>query len=123
MVQPSGHIIAPVKFLHLYSGDDGQSHIEEMTLDSHPALTELHGAMGVWFQRTPAGHFMDWHHAPRRQYVIMLAGEMEIGIGDGSLHSVRPGDVLFAEDLTGQGHTRRITSSEPRLSATVPLAD
>ena len=55
--------------------------------------------------------------------VIMLSGEMEIGLGNGSKHTVRPGDVLLAEDLTGQGHTRRITSSEPRISATVPLAD
>ncbi|HLG69710.1 MAG TPA: hypothetical protein VK009_04720 [Chloroflexota bacterium] len=112
-----------MKFLHLYSGDDGKSHIDEMTLESHPGLTELHGAKGVMFRSTPAGDFMDWHHAPRRQYVIMLAGEMEIGLGDGSVHRMGPGDVLFAEDLTGQGHTRRIVSQTPRIAATVPLAD
>jgi quercetin dioxygenase-like cupin family protein len=111
-----------VKFLHLFSGNDGQSHIESMTLESHPTLNELHAVKGVWIQTIEGGHFLDWHHAPRRQYVIMLSGEMEIGLGDGSMHQLGPGDVLFAEDLTGQGHTRRVTSDKPRISATVPLA-
>ena len=31
----------------LYSGDDGESHIEELNLASHPDLTALHGAKGV----------------------------------------------------------------------------
>ncbi len=111
-----------MKFLHLYSGDDGQSHVEEMTLESHPALTELHAVKGVWIQTIEPGHFLDWHHAPRRQYVIMLSGEMEIGLGDGSMHHLGAGDVLFAEDLTGKGHTRRVIGDKPRVSATVPLA-
>jgi hypothetical protein len=35
---------------------------------------------------------------------------------------VGPGDVLLAEDLTGQGHITRVVGTEPRLYATVPLA-
>ena len=31
----------------LYSGDDGESHIEELDLASQPDLTTLHGAKGV----------------------------------------------------------------------------
>ena len=42
---------------------------------------------------------------------------------DGSIHHMGPGDVLFAEDLTGQGHTRRVVSEAPRVAATVPVAD
>ena len=108
--------------MHLYSGDDGQSHIEEMTLESHPALTNLHAVKGVWMQTIEAGHFLDWHPAPRRQFVIMLAGGMEIGLRDGSLLRFGPGDVLLAEDVTGSGHTRRVNPDQPRLSATIPLA-
>jgi uncharacterized cupin superfamily protein len=51
----------------------------------------------------------------------MLAGEMEIGLEDGSVHTFGPGDVLLAEDVTGRGHTRRVSSAEPRISATIPL--
>jgi quercetin dioxygenase-like cupin family protein len=64
---------------------------------------------------------MDWHTAPRKQYVITLSGEVEIGLGDGSVHRFGPGDVMLAEDLTGQGHTTRAVGGGPRLSAAVPL--
>jgi hypothetical protein len=37
--------------------------------------------------------------------VITLSGSVDIGIGDGSRMTFHPGDVLLAEDTTGQGHT------------------
>ena len=45
----------------LYSGDDGESHIEELDLASHPDLTALHGAKGVVFRSTAV------HHHPVRR--------------------------------------------------------
>ena len=69
-------------FMRIYSGDDGESHIEEMDLESHPNLTELHSVTGIVFRQSEPGHFSDWHHAPRRQYVITIQGEGEIGLGD-----------------------------------------
>ena len=70
----------------LYSGDDGESHMEELDLASHPELSALHDAKGVVFRSTPPGSFSDWHTAPRRQYIITLSGEAEIGLGDGEQH-------------------------------------
>jgi hypothetical protein len=37
----------------LYSGEDGESHMEELDLASRPALTALQGAKGVVFRSTP----------------------------------------------------------------------
>ena len=107
----------------LYTGDDGQSHIEELDLESHPNLTTMESSAGVTFRESPPGSFSDWHNAPRRQYVITLSGEMEIGLGDGSVHRFGPGTALLAEDLTGQGHTTRNPGAAPRLGATVRLSD
>ena len=107
----------------LYTGDDGQSHVEELDLASSPSLTELHSTAGIVFRSTEAGHFSDWHNAPRRQYVITLSGEVEIGLGDGSVHRFGPGHVNFVEDLTGQGHTTRVVGNVPRIAATVHLSD
>ncbi len=109
--------------VRLYTGDDGQSHLEEINLESHPDFGAIQGTTGVVFRESPAGSFSDWHNAPRRQYVITLDGEMEIGLGDGSVHRFGAGTALLAEDLTGQGHTTRNSGSTTRLSATVPLAD
>lgn len=107
----------------LYTGDDGQSHIEELDLASSPDLTVLHSAKGVVFRQTEPGSFSDWHNAPRRQYVITLQGEVEIGLGDGTVHRFGPGHANYVEDLTGQGHTTRAVGDVPRITATVQLED
>ena len=36
--------------IRLYSGDDGESHIEVIDPSSHPAWTEVHNATGVVFR-------------------------------------------------------------------------
>jgi hypothetical protein len=110
-------------FIRLYTGKDGLTHIEEMDLATHPELATLQAAKGVVFRTTKAGHFSDWHNAPRRQFVITLAGEVEIGLADGSVHRYGAGHVTLAEDLTGKGHTTRVVGNQPRLSVTIPLAD
>ena len=107
----------------LYTGDDGQSHLEERDLETHPDLRSLDPATGIMFTQWPPGHFIDWHPAPRRQYVISLSGRVEIGLGDGTLHRYGPGDARLVEDTTGQGHTTRVVSNEPCLLAIVPLAE
>ena len=113
--------------VRIYTGADGETHFD----DVEPAFEQrgagerspLEEAKGVEFGRYQPGYFSDWHNAPRRQYVFGLSGMMEIGIGDGTVVSFGPGDVLVAEDLTGRGHTMRITGSEPRVHAAVPLLD
>ena len=112
-----------MSFARLYTGDDGRSHIEEMSPESHPDLTNMQSASGIVFRTVEPGYFVDWHTAPRRQYVITLEGEVEIGLEDGSLHRYGPGHVTLAEDLTGNGHTTRAVGDKPRVTATIPLAD
>ena len=107
--------------IRLYSGDDGDSHIEEIDTTTHPAWNTLHNAKGLVFRSSPSCDFSDWHIAPRRQYIITLSGEAEIGLADGTIHKLGPGDVNFAEDLTGHGHTTRVVGNVPRVTATVHL--
>src|SRR5215813_3178586 len=107
----------------LYTGPDGQTHIEELDLASHPELTSLLATKGVVFRSAEPGRFSDWHTAPRRQFVITLEGEVEIGLADGSVHRFGPGHVNLAEDLTGKGHTTRVVGNKPRVTATIHLAD
>ncbi len=95
-----------MKFLRLYTGDDGQSHFEELdTSDGSAHFSKTHTAAAVVFKNDPASHLLDWHPAPRRQYCITLSCSVEIRVGDGTAKTFGPGDVFLAEDLTGQGHT------------------
>ena len=111
-------------FMRLYTGDDGQSHLEELDMESGPtSWTEMQKATGITFRSTePQGKdSVQWHTAPRRQYCITLSGEAEIGLGDGTFHRFGAGDVMLAEDLTGQGHTTRSVGEGPRVVAYVPV--
>jgi quercetin dioxygenase-like cupin family protein len=119
------------KIWRVYSGADGQSHMTEVPLDMQPFVdsegahghgTAMQPAGGIAFRVAPAGYVLDWHCAPRRQYSISLSGTAEIEVGDGTVVRIEPGDVVLAEDLTGQGHITRVVGAEPRFYAIVPLA-
>jgi len=74
------------------------------------------------FREDPVGRFIDWHPAPRRQFVIILSGQLEIGFSDGTKQVFGPGDARLVEDTTGKGHTTRVHGSQPCMTATIPLA-
>jgi quercetin dioxygenase-like cupin family protein len=118
--------------VRVYTGDDGRSHLEEVTLALQPFIdtegaygegTPLQPATGISFRVAPLGYVLNWHCAPRRQYSITLSGEAEIEVGDGTVKRIGAGDVVLAEDLTGQGHITRVVGNQPRLSVVVPLPE
>ncbi|GAB4322562.1 MAG: hypothetical protein Kow0010_03450 [Dehalococcoidia bacterium] len=113
-----------MKATWIYTGDDNQSHLAEIDipLEAGPygSLSEIIPAEGIMFRVTDPGAVLDFHVAPRRQFVITLAGVAEIECGDGTTRRFGPGDILLADDTTGQGHiTREIEG--PRRSIFVPL--
>jgi quercetin dioxygenase-like cupin family protein len=120
------------KIWRVYSGEDGQSHIAAVPLSMQPFVdaegahgdaTPLQSARGITFRVSPPGYALGWHCAPRRQYSISLAGTAEIEVGDGTVAQIGPGDVVLAEDLTGQGHITRVVGDQPRFYAVVPLTE
>ena len=119
-------------YLRVYTGDDGKSHFEDFEPDFQPFVdlegahgdaTPLQAATGITIRRNPPGYFLDWHCPPRRQYAITIGGQVEIGVGDGTVRLLEPGSILLAEDTTGQGHTTRAVGNETRITIMVPLAD
>jgi hypothetical protein len=115
-----------IMIIRNYTDEDGKSRFEEipLTFEAYAGMREwtaLQEATGFRFVRWPAGFFLDWHNAPRRQYVIILAGQVEVGVAD-ETRRLEAGDVALEEDLTGQGHTARVVGDQPLLLAIVPLA-
>ena len=116
----------PLKITRLYTGEDGESHFEdvEIELADRGALgrvSSLEPATGILYRETDADYDYDWHTAPRRQLILNLVGTVEIEIGDGTCRRFGPGDVLLAEDTTGQGHVSRAVAGEPRRMVFVTL--
>ena len=106
----------------LYTGPDGQSRIDTIDLGRMTEWTKGLAATQISFRVWPVGEFLDWHPAPRRQFVIILSGQLEIGLGDGSKRVFGPGDARLVEDTTGKGHTTRIFGGQICVTATIPLA-
>jgi hypothetical protein len=101
-----------MQFFRLYSGDDGKSHFEDLqqTKASTYFLQNLPAKALVFKNDLNREDLHGWHTAPRRQWCITLAGNVEIGLGDGTKKTFGPGDVFLAEDVTGQGHTAKPTN-------------
>src|SRR5206468_9347676 len=105
-----------MKTHRLYTGPDGHSHIESFDLGKKPDWAKGLPTTQISFREWPRGEFIDWHPAPRRQFVIILSGQLEIGLGDGSKHVFGPGDVLGA---VADRKSTRLNSSHDQSSYAV----
>ena len=115
-----------MKITRVYSGPDGESHFEDVQIElvdrgDIGRLSVLKSATGVLFRETDGDYSLDFHCAPRRQFVINLDASIELEVGDGSKRVLGPGDVLLAEDTTGHGHISRAIDGRPRRSIFVTL--
>ena len=115
-----------MRVVRLYTGPDNKSHFEDIQIPLKDAgkvgfISELYKATGVVFRETTGDYNYDFHPAPRRQYVVNLEGEVEIEVGDGTRRILRAGDILLAEDTTGQGHISRAVAGKPRKSLFITL--
>ncbi len=112
--------------VRIYTGADNRSHFEDLQIPLKSTgkvgfLSELMKATGIVFRETGGDYSYDFHTAPRRQYVVNLEGEVEIEVGDGTKRILRSGDILLAEDTTGQGHISRAVAGKPRKSLFITL--
>jgi hypothetical protein len=47
------------------------------------------------------------------RYVITLTGTLEFETKSGATFTIRPGDILLAQDCTGSGHKWRLIGNDP----------
>ena len=94
----------------LYTGDDGRSHFGDLDVPMHDmpvgqASAPLDG--GRVLLRAVQDDRMDFHPAPMRQFVVHLTGVTEVECGDGAIREFTRGEVMLADDTTGEGHITR----------------
>ena len=112
-----------MKIVRVYTGDDGESHFEEVSPEEMAQIVNRLGSGDIQLNRRPSPSFSDYHTAPRRQYVVGLEGTGEFEAADGAKVQLGVGDILVAEDLTGHGHIARTLGEGFRTSLAIPLAD
>jgi hypothetical protein len=83
----------------MYADSDGESHFQDLTfafqvVDATLGRTLPLASTEIIFNRVTASpRLSSWHHAPRRQYVIVLSGEFELEVSDGNVRRARPGSI------------------------------
>jgi quercetin dioxygenase-like cupin family protein len=116
-----------MKITRLYTGSDQKSYFEEVELqfggDQKILTTDPRPAKMVVFRSVAPGTVLERHTAPRRQFLVTLSGSWEIEASNGAIRRFKTGDVMLADDTSGEGHVSRVIGDEPHIFMTVPLGD
>jgi hypothetical protein len=99
-----------MRVFRIFTTPSGESAIEvrrvPMTGSERP-MSPTFRCESMFFRETPEGHVQDLHNAPRRQLIFLVSGILELETSGGRRVVCRPGDLIFAEDMTGKGHLTR----------------
>jgi quercetin dioxygenase-like cupin family protein len=107
---------------HLHGDAAGETHLTPIELPVRESyagtvrtLTDIPVTtmgMGRFIGRKPD---VGVHNAPRRQFLVVLEGELEIATTLGQRERLRPGDVLLADDGGSKGHISRDVGDAPLM--------
>lgn len=108
-----------VPYAALYMDELDVTHFRNESLalrsssDSRPLwITDHQDATDIGFVRIAAGAALDWHPAPRKQFVMVLKGVMAVEAGDGETRRFEAGHVLLVTDTAGRGHKTGVIGEE-----------
>jgi hypothetical protein len=113
---------------HLYGDADGDTHLMPLPLPeretpvgpvrSLPEIPVTTAGLAAFVGRKPGG---DLHTAPRRQFVLVLGGELAIVTTGGVEHRLGPGDLMLADDVGSKGHLTLDVGGDPLVMMTVGI--
>src|SRR4051794_9484077 len=94
---------------NLYEDERGESHWRDIEVQWNESgvngrAADREHASAVMFREMPTTYDLDWHPAPRKQYVIHLDGEGIITASDGEVRTIKAGEIMLVEDVNGKGH-------------------
>jgi hypothetical protein len=104
---------------NLYVAASGESHFRDIEIEwveetRSGRLSERFPATGIIFRQVPPTYDLDWHPAPRRQYIINLDAGVQITASDGESRVIGAGEVLLVEDTSGKGHLSQAVGNQLR---------
>lgn len=113
---------------NLYEDENGISHFRDLdipweTTTPSGSMSARLPAHGIIFRQTKATYDLDWHPAPRRQYIINLDAGVKITASDGESRIIGAGEVVLVEDVSGKGHLSQAVNGQLRHSIFVPIEE
>ena len=115
-----------MKVTRVYADAQGETHFADLEIPLQSAgeigrLSAPIPARSVILRQNDPGYDYDWHHAPARQFIVLLDGAIELEVSDGERRVLRGGEILLMEDLTGKGHRTRHLEPRERNSVFIVL--
>ena len=115
-----------MKIHRLYADKNGESHFQDVEIEYAETtradrLSKRMPATGIIFREVQPDYDLDWHPAPRRQYIINLDGGVQITASDGEARVIGAGEVILVEDVSGKGHLSKSVEAKIRYSIFVPI--
>ena len=106
---------------NLYEDENGESHWRDIEVEwaSNSPGGKLSAPIPVSaliFRETQPDYDLDWHPAPRRQYIINLVGGVQLTASDGESRVIDAGEVILVEDISGKGHLSKNVEAKLRYS-------
>src|SRR5579883_481604 len=116
----------PMRIHNLYTDASGQSHFRDIEVEwveetRAGKLSKRLPATGIIFREVPPTYDLDWHPAPRRQYIINLDAGVQITASDGESRVIGAGEVILVEDVHGKGHLSKAVDGKIRNCIFVPV--
>jgi quercetin dioxygenase-like cupin family protein len=115
-------------YTRLYADEQGESHFEDVVVAAQGqgdvAVAEPIPVSSIIMRRIVATDALaQRHNAPRRQFIVHLAGTVEVEASDGERRRFEPGDVVLVEDTSGRGHTTNWADDAERRVLFIPLPE
>ncbi len=94
--------------IELYTDGDGRARFRERVVPLNQGtpqarLSDLFASGGYQLRHSPVGFRSQFHCSTTPQWVFILAGQMEIGLQDGSSRIFEPGDHFHSADTLPDG--------------------
>ena len=111
---------------NLYTDEKGESHFRDIEVEfaeerRGSKLSRRLPANGIIFREVQPDYDLDWHPAPRRQYIINLDAGVKITASDGEARIIKAGEVILVEDTSGKGHLSQAVEGKIRNCIFVPV--
>lgn len=130
MTKTSSSNLTRVTYHRIYTDSQGDSHFDVVTVEQSlvraappaaPFYVSEDGAASKYrFYTFEPGWIGELHPAPKRQFLALLSGEVEMETTDGAVRRFGPGDLVLLEDTSGRGHVTRNTGDGYAMFLVVP---
>lgn len=115
-----------MKVTRVYSDKNGNSQFEDIDIElfNNGEIGQLSKNIDVkslQFRKVSPDYDYDFHHAPQKQYIVLLDGGVEITTSLGETRQFQTGEILLMEDTTGKGHKTKNLERRERTSIFIHL--